>query len=231
MALTPQNDEAFLREVDDELRREQMTTLWQRYGRIGIGLIVLVLALFAGALWWRAETQKKADARGEQMSAAIADIQANRKADAQLKLTALAQGSGGYRASATFAKAALAADSGDRKGAIALYAGVAADAGVPQAYRDLALIRQTAIEYDTLPPAQVVERLKPLAIEGQPWFGTAGEMTAIAYLDMKRPADAGRMLAAIARDEQVPDTLRGRAKRLAATLGADVGTPTVAQKD
>jgi len=231
LALTPQNNEAFLREVDDELRREQLTTLWQRYGRIGIGLVVLVLALFAGALWWRAETQKKADERGEQMSAAIADIQANRKADAQTKLTALAEGKGGYRASAMFAKAALAADSGDKKGAIALYAGVAGDSDAPQPYRDLALIRQTAIEYDSLPPAKVVERLKPLAVEGQPWFGTAGEMTAVAYLDMKRPTDAGRMLAAVARDPQVPDSLRGRAKRLAATLGADVDTPAVAQKD
>jgi hypothetical protein len=231
LALTPQNDETFLREVDDELRREQLATLWQRYGRVGIGLVVLLLALFAGTLWWRAETQKKADARGEQMSAAIADIQANRKADAQVKLSALADGSGGYRASAMFAKAALAADSGDKKGAIALYAGVAADSNVPQPYRDLALIRQTAIEYDSMPPAQVVERLKPLTVEGQPWFGTAGEMTAIAYLDMKRPADAGRMLAAVARDEQVPQSLRSRARRLAATLGADVDTPAAAQKD
>jgi hypothetical protein len=67
--------------------------------------------------------------------------------------------------------------------------------------------------------------------QGEPWFGTAGEMTAVAYLDMKRPADAARMLAAVARDQQVPESLRGRAKRLAATLGADVDTPAVAQKD
>jgi hypothetical protein len=231
LALTPQNDEAFLREVDDELRREQMTTLWQRYGRIGIGAIGLMLALLAAFLWWRAESQKKADARGEQMSAALADIQANRKADAGIKLTSLAEGSGGYKTSALFAKAALAADSGDKKAAIALYAGVAADDKAPQPYRDLALIRQTAIEYDMMKPADVVARLRPLSVEGQPWFGTAGEMTAVAYLDMKRPAEAGRMLAAVSRDQQVPESLRGRAKRLAAALGADVDTPADAQKD
>jgi hypothetical protein len=165
------------------------------------------------------------------MSAAIADIQASRKADAQAKLTALAADGGkGYHASALFAKAALAADAGDKKSAIALYASIAADSGTPQPFRDLALIRQTAIEYDMLKPAQVVDRLKPLAVEGEPWFGTAGELTAVAYLDMNRPTEAGRLLAAVAADPKVPQSLRGRAKRLAATLGADVATAT-AQKD
>lgn len=232
MALTPQNDETFLREVDDELRRDQLTSLWRRYGRLGIALLVILLAGLAAFLWWRAESGRKADAQGEQMSAAIADIQANRKADAQAKLATLAaDGSKGYRAAALFARAALAADAGDRKSAIAIYAGIAADSAAPQPYRDLALIRQTAIEYDTLKPAQVIERLKPLAIEGQPWFGTAGEMSAVAYLDMNRPAEAARMLAAVAGDPLVPQSLRGRAKRLAATLGADGAIPAVAQKD
>ena len=36
MASTPPNDEAFLREVDDELRREQIQTMWKRYGRLAL---------------------------------------------------------------------------------------------------------------------------------------------------------------------------------------------------
>lgn len=232
MALTPQNDEAFLREVDDELRREQMTGLWKRYGRIGIAAIGLLLAAFAGFLWWQNQQARHADAQGEQMSAAIADIQAGRKTQADAKLTKLAtDNKGGIHASALFAKAALAADRGDKKGAVALYASIAADATLPQPYRDLAVIRQTVTEYDTLKPAVVIDRLKPLAIIGQPWFGAAGELTAIAYLDLHQPAEAGRMLAAVARDEQAPASVRARAKRLAATLGANVDTSAVAQKD
>lgn len=232
MALTPQNDEAFLREVDDELRREQMTGLWKRYGRIAIVLVGLLLAGFAGLLWWQSQQAKHADAQGEQMSAAIADIQAGRKTAADAKLTKLAlDNKGGIHASALFAKAALAADRGDKKGAAALYASIAADASLPQPYRDLAVIRQTVTEYDTLKPAVVIDRLKPLAVIGQPWFGIAGELTAIAYLDRNQPAEAGRMLAAVARDEQAPASIRARAKRLAATLGANVDTSAVAQKD
>jgi len=232
LALTPSNDEAFLREVDDELRREQLTTLWQRYGRLAMIAIGLLLAAFAAFLWWRGEQAKMAEAQGEAMSAAIADVQANRKADAEKKLAAIAaDAKGGYRASALFAQAGIAADRGDRKAALAIYARVSADGDAPQPYRDLALIRQTALEYDTLKPAQIVERLKPLTVTGLSWFGTAGEMTAIAYLDMNRPAEAGKLLAAIARDQQTPASIRARAGRLAATLGADVDSPVAAQKD
>ena len=44
---------------------------------------------------------------------------------------------------------------------------------------DAALVRMTAIELDTLPPQAVVDRLKGLAVAGNPWFGSAGELTAI----------------------------------------------------
>ncbi len=230
MALSPQNDEAFLREVDEELRREQINGLWRRYGKIAAGVLVLLLVALAAFLWWRAEQTQAAEADGETLSTAIADIQGGRKAEAEAKLKGLvADGTDGYRATARFADAALAVEKGNSKAALATYAALAADTHVGQPYRDLALIRQTALEFDTLPPAQVVARLKPLAVEGNPWFGTAGEMTAIAYIDMNKPAEAGRLLAAVAGDKTTPASLRARARRLAITLGATI--PASAQKD
>lgn len=231
MASTPPNDEAFLREVDEELRREQIQTMWKRYGRLALGLILLGLAGFAAFLFWRAETQKKADERSEQFSAVIADIQAGRKTDAGKKVDALiADGGAGYRVVALFTKAALAADKGDIKGAASIYAGVAADDSVAQPFRDIALIRQTLIEYDQLKPQQVIDRLKPLANKDNGFFGTAGELTAMAMIQANRPAEAGRLLAAVAADPETPQTLRDRAGRLAASLGADVAAPQ-ADKD
>src|SRR3546814_16694210 len=76
-------------------------------------------------------------------------------------------------------KAALALEGGDNKAAIAQYKAIAADTRLAPPFRDLALIRQTALEFDTLKPQEVVDRLKPLATEGNPWFGSAGEMVEI----------------------------------------------------
>jgi hypothetical protein len=110
----------------------------------------------------------------------------------------------------------------DLKGAAAAYAAIAADMSVAQPFRDVALIRQTASEFDTLKPEQVVDRLKPLAIEGKPWFGSAGEMTAIAYLKMNKNREAGMLFAAMAKDEGVPESIRSRSVQLASVLGVDV---------
>ncbi|KKC25253.1 tetratricopeptide repeat protein [Sphingomonas sp. SRS2] len=231
MASTPPTEEAFLREVDDELRREQMQTIWKRYGRLALILVALSLAAFAAFLFWRAQTAKKAEAHSEQMSAAIADIQAGRKTEAGKKIdTLIAEGGKGYNATARFTKAALAVQNGDAKAATALYAGLAADEKVAQPFRELALIRQTLIEYDSLPPQRVIDRLKPLAVEGGAYFGTAGELTAIALIQTNRTAEAGRLLAAVARDKNSPASLRARAGRLASSLGADVGSGS-ADKD
>ena len=231
MASTPPTEEAFLREVDEELRREQIQSLWTRYGRLALIAVGLLLAGFAAFLFWRAETARKAEAQSEQMSAAIADIQAGRKTDAGKKVDALiADGGVGYKASARFIKAALAAEKGDVKSAASIYAAIAADEEVAAPFRDLALIRQTLVEYDSLKPEQVIARMKPLAVEDGGYFGTAGELTAIALIQTNRSAEAGRLLAAVARDKNSPVTLRARAGRLASSLGADVGAD-IADKD
>ena len=67
----------------------------------------------------------------------------------------------------------------------------------------------------------IVARLKPLAVPGNPWFGSAGEMVAVAYMNMNKPDLAGATFAAMARDEQVPSTIRSRVVQLAGILGID----------
>src|SRR3546814_8450557 len=68
---------------------------------------------------------------------------------------------------------------------------------------------------------EVVDRLKPLATEGNPWFGSAGEMVAIAYMKMRKPELSGSLFAAMSKDRSVPETIRTRAVQLAGLLGVD----------
>ena len=72
------------------------------------------------------------------------------------------------------------------------------------------------------PPEDVVARLKPLAAPGNPWFGSAGEMVGIAYLKMGKNDLAGAMFAAVAKDKDVPESIRARVVQLAGNSGVDV---------
>ena len=224
MAQPPDISETFLREVDENLRRDQLRDFFKRYGNWLIAGVVLFLALSGGFIWWKQHQVERSAAQVEQLAQAFKDIGAGSTAQVPTQLDTLSKsGSKGVSVTAQFARAALAIQQNDTKLATAIYGSLLEDKNVPQALRDAALIRQTALQFDQLPPAQVVARLQPLAKPGEPWFGSAGEMSALAMIKQGRQQEAGQMLVAIAKDKGVPDSLRGRAGQLAASLGVDVG--------
>lgn len=225
MAIAPDTNEAFMREVDDELRRDRAAHLWRRWGLIAIGAVIVALIALGAWLFWRNQQETARGVEGEQMAQSIQKLEAGDVAGATPTLNTLAASrTKGYRATAQLALAATALEKGDVDGAVKRYAAIAADATFDQPFRDLATIRQTAAEYDKLTPAQVVDRLRPLAVPGTPFFGSAGEMTAIAYMRLGKPKVAGTMLAAMAIDQQVPEGIRSRAVQLAAANGVDAST-------
>ena len=226
MALPPKVDDPFFREVDEELRRDQLQNFWNRYGVMLVIVLVVGLAAFGGGLWWKHDRAQRAGVAAEQFTQALYDVNQGKQAAAAPTLKTLSEsGIPAYRADARLMMAAAALEKGDVKGAAAGYRAVAEDKAMPQPMRDVALIRQTTAEFDTLPPATVVTRLKPLAVEGTPWFGGAGELVALSYLKMNKPELAGPLFAAIARDASAPQALRSRALRMAGSLGADAAAP------
>lgn len=222
MALTPQNNEAFLREVDEELRKEQAAAIWRRWGLVIAAAVVLALAVFAGYLFWQHQQREAAGREGEQLQLVWDDLAAEKTAAAAPGLAALAKSDAeGYRAIAMFTQADLLLQKEDLKGAAAKFGAIAADQALPEAFRHLALVRQTTAEFDTIKPEAVVERLRAVAVPGNAYFGSAGELVALAYLKQNRRDLAGKLFGQIAQDEQVPPSIRQRAVQMAGVLGVD----------
>jgi hypothetical protein len=214
--------DVYLREVDDALRQDELLGAFKSYGR-RIGLIVaLGLAIFGGVLWWNHYQAAQAGQRGEQLTLALDSVEQSKLDPADKQLLALSQDSAeGPKTVAQLMRAGIALQQGKRADAVKLYAAVSADTSAPQPYRDLAAIREVAANFDAMPPSQVIDRLKPLAVPGNPWFGSAGELVGMAYLKQNNPALAGPLFAAIARDKDAPETLRNRVRQLAGLLGVD----------
>ena len=223
LALSPDNSsEAFLREVDENLRRDQAQAFAKRYGTMLAGGVLLFLAGIGGWLYWQDRQSKSAAADSETLSAAMTDIADKRTATVGPTLDSLANSaSEGIATEARLAQASVALAGGNRASAIAIYRSVADDSGLAQPFRDLATLRLVSLEFDSIKPEAVIARLEPLAKPGNPWFGSAGELTAMAMLKQGRKAEAGRLFAAIAADTQVPDTIRSRVVQIAGTLGVD----------
>lgn len=227
MARTPTTtNEEFLREVGEQVRLDTAKRFWERWGKAVIALFVAALLGFAGWLWWNAQQAAKAGVDGEKLSLALDDLGSGKVTKAEAELKALgASGADGYRATSQLALAASLLGKNDTKGAIAAYAKVAADTSIDQVFRDAATVRGVAAGFDTMKPEDIVAKLKPLAVAKNPWFGSAGEMTALAYLKMNRNREAGAVFAALAKDEGVPESIRSRSIQLASVLGIDVPVP------
>jgi hypothetical protein len=224
LALSPNDGETFLREVDEELRKEQVSNFVTRYGTWLIAAAILFLAAIGGWLWWQGRQQAEASAQGEALIEALSSLEAGNRRAAQAKITELAKSDiEGYRAAALFARANSETAAGNAPAAIATLRAIHANEEFDRLYREAALVRQTALEFDSLQPPAVVRRLRPLVRPNSPWLGSAGEMLAVAYLKMRRPELAGPVFAQIARDEAVPDSIRNRTGQMASSLGIDVG--------
>ena len=222
MALPTDSNDTFLREVDENLRRDQMQDFLRKNGKWIALAIVLFLAATGGWIYWEQHQKKQSAEQSEQLHAIFNDIAQNKQQTVPERLQKLEQANGDVvRASAVLTDAALALEKNNRSAAIAKYRELANDKGLPQLYRDVGTIRLTALEFDTIKPEEVVARLEPMAKTGNPWFGSAGEMTALALLKQGKKAEAGKLFAQIAADNQVPNSIRTRAVQVAGTLGVD----------
>lgn len=216
--------DGFLREVDEALREEQMVTAFKRYAKpVGAAIVIGLMAL-GGYLWWDHTQKAEAAERSERMIVAMERIGAGSYEAGIKDLKLLANDSSpGTRAVALMELAAISAKSGNTPDAIQRFAAIAADASLPKAFRDMATLREVTLRFDTMKPEEVVARLKPLAAPESAFFGSAGELIGMAYLEMGKPQEAGALFAKIGQDKTVPKSLRSRMRQLAGGLGFDAG--------
>lgn len=217
-----QND-ALLREVDEGVRQDQFADFGKRYGRPIIALLVIGLIGFGIYLWWNSSQESKKEVDSERIISAEDSFQAGDNADGQKKLGDLPDEghSDGARTAAKMLKAGAQLEAGKPKEAAALFEQIANDGDAPQEMRDLANIRVVTIRYDTMKPSDVEAQLKPLATPGNPYFGSAGELVGMAMLEQGKKKEAGTLFGEIAKNEDVPQTIRARARQMAGLLGVD----------
>jgi hypothetical protein len=222
LALPNDPAESFVREVDENLRRDQLRDMAKSHGKWVIAAIILLLVAVGGYLFWQDRQKQQVAEQTEVLSGAIDKIGEGNIKGASADLAPLSSASNDVvRASSELASAALALRQNDRKTALDIYKRIAADDRMPQPYRDLATVRGTMIEYDQMKPDAIIARLSPLAQPGKPFFGSAGEMVALATLARGDRNGAGQMFARIAGDRQVPESIRSRAVQFAGSLGVD----------
>lgn len=201
-------------EVDEEVRREQLKQLWNRYGNLAIAAAVLAVVAVAGWRGYQYYEAKRAAAAGAQFDAATDLVDQGKTADAEAALGKIAaEGTSGYR---TLARLRLAAATAERdpKAAVAAYDAIASDGSASKVFQELAGVRAGMLLVDTAPLAEITKRLEPLAQQSGAFRHSAREMLALAAVNAKDSAAAKKWFDMILGDAETPQSVRSRVEML-----------------
>ena len=209
-----------LREIDEDLKREQWQKLWKAYGRYIVVGVVVVVVIVLGFVGWRDYREQQLADDGlaywnADRQAAFGDYRA--AADGFDAL--IGSGNAGYPELAGLREAAALAQAGDRESALELYDRIAAEAGAGSPMGQLAELYGAMLLIDTGDPGAVAARLAPLAADGAPWRYSAREMQGLLALRSGDLDQAMTIFDALIADPDTPTTLRTRANELLAVAG------------
>jgi hypothetical protein len=207
------------REVDEEVRREQLKRLWDRYGVLVIAaavLLVVAVGGWRGYLWWEA---KKAGEAGAAFEAAALLSEQGKHEEAEAAFGKIAaDGTASYRMLAKLREAAELAHR-DSKAAVATYDALAADRRLDQVQRDLATVRAGYLLVDSAPYDELRRRLEPATTADRAFRHSARALLAFSAWRSSDLTATRRWSDMILADPETPVSTRGQIEMLMALAG------------
>lgn len=210
------------REVDEELRRDNASALWAKYGIYVIGTAVGIVALTAASVgWqnWQQSTAENASAAYEALQVEVGEQTPEQMAAAYADFEA---GNAGYEMLVGFKEAAALSQLGKTDEAVTAYERVAADASVDNVMRQLAVIKAAILVSTNASDADMRARLLPLTDAGSPWRNPARELLGISAYKVGEFDVAATLFEEIVRDKGAAPGLRDRAHIMQALLASKV---------
>jgi hypothetical protein len=205
-------------EVDEEVRRDQLKKLWDRYSILIVAGAFLIIAAVAGWRGYQYLEAKKAAEIGAAFDQAADLAEQNKHAEAEAAFNKLAaEAPSGYRALARLRAAAEVATR-DPQAAVKLYDDIAADRGVNVPEQDLARLRAAGLLLETTTYDNMLQRLEPATTPTSTFRHSARELLALSAWRSNNVAATRQWLDLIANDAETPASLRTRAEALQALL-------------
>jgi hypothetical protein len=205
-------------EVDEEVRRDQLKKLWDRYSILIVAGAILIIAAVGGWRGYQYLEAKKAAEIGAAFDQAADLAEQNKHAEAEAAFNKLAaEAPSGYRALARLRAAAEVATR-DPQAAVKLYDDIAADRGVHVPEQDLARLRAAGLLLETTTYDNMLQRLEGATTPTSTFRHSARELLALSAWRSNNVAATRQWLDLIANDAETPASLRTRAEALQALL-------------
>ncbi|MDG1439005.1 MAG: tetratricopeptide repeat protein [Emcibacteraceae bacterium] len=202
--------DAFIREVDEDIRQKQINELWRKYGKFVIGIAVGIVVIVAGREIYTSVVEGKYTEQAELYNNAVSLNEAEIAAALD---PVISGGVDGYEVLAVFKKVEIALGNEDHAAAVTLLDDFAKSSNVQQIYKDIANVQAALLELDSASVDQIRGRLALILNGGNKYQSMAAEIVALAELKAGETDAAKARLEAIVAHEMASGSIKTRAEQ------------------
>lgn len=217
------SDESLFREVDEEVRRDEIENIWKKYGTWIVALCFGVILAVGGFKGWQYWQKQQVEAGGAAYFEAVKLASDGKKAEADKLFADLEKSHVSYGLLGKFKQAAALAKAGDVKGAVSVYDSIAGQASVPPTLKQLAQIKAAYLAADSASVKDMQARVSIFEITTSPWRNSARELLAIAAFRGGDYQLADRKLNDILADLQSTSGAKQRARIFLSVVAPKLG--------
>jgi len=202
------------REVEADLRREQLARYWQKYGIYVIGVALLIVASVGGYQawsWW--QSSRAAEDGAALVRAGGLQQQGELQAASETLGTLAKDGTGSYAVLSNLRLAAVSAAQGEEKAAVSAYDKVA-ESSNDAMLRGFARIQAATLLLDEAPVSEIEQRLEGMRDASNPWRHSARELLAMSAYRANDAEKARTLYQELLGDNQTPSPMRQRAQMM-----------------
>lgn len=206
--------DALAREVDEELRREQLMKLWEKYGIFVIGVVVLIILGIGGYKFVEARRIASQQTAGTEFSLAVREAakpDAKPETLAQIEKIA-SSGPEGYAVLARLRLATADKAAGKTAEALAKYDAIAKDRRADPILADYARLEAAMLTLEGGNWTEIQNRLTPLTVDSNAWRFSAREALGVAAMKAGKTTEARQEFEKLMSDRNVPPSIGERAR-------------------
>ena len=211
--------EAFIREVTEEVKNDNLKQMWEKYG---LYIILLVVLAITGAVsfegfksWRRTQSETWSDTYAYALN-----LENQGKYDESLKVLEQMEKTGGniYSDIARLQTANILLEQGKNDEAVKILEEISADKSINKKLRDVSIIKLASYKLDNAPREEIDALLQPLIKENGSWTNITKEMTAMAAIRDGKIDEAQAIYNEILNTPNLPDGLKMRVQDMLSVL-------------
>lgn len=208
-------NDALAREIDEELRRDQIEKLWQKYGVYALMFAVLIVVGVGGTKWLEASRKAAAESAGAAYNSAISSLDAGKTDEATKALQGITtSGAAGYAQLAQLRLAGEASKAGNPAQALKSFETLGKDTSADKLLRGFAQLQAAALRAGEADFTEMQNRLNDLMAADSPWRANARELLGVAAMKAGRIDEARKAFEQILAERNAPQSVVERTQTL-----------------